>query len=79
MITARIISQADLTMIEAALDSAERQIAKLKEEQKQCNWKQDDEGNWETTCGNMFVIAEGTPSENDMNYCCYCGGLLKEH
>ena len=44
-----------------------------------CNWTNDGEGNWETGCGNLFVIIDGTPTQNGMAYCCYCGKRLKEH
>jgi len=43
-----------------------------------CLWKQDDDGNWKTGCGEMFVFFEGTPAENKMRYCHYCGKELKE-
>lgn len=47
-----------------------------------CQWAEDgsltySEG-WETECGNRFVLTEGTPTENDMKYCCYCGRQLVE-
>ncbi|HXS04866.1 MAG TPA: hypothetical protein VN731_10345 [Rhodanobacter sp.] len=44
-----------------------------------CSWSQDQDGNWLTDCDNIFVITEGTPSENDMKFCCYCGEELAEH
>jgi hypothetical protein len=43
-----------------------------------CEWEEDAEGNWETDCGHMFVLNEGTPSGNKMGYCCYCGKSLTE-
>ena len=53
----------------------------LAKEQKTCEWKHT-EGEffdcWETECDNMFVINEGTPVDNKMNYCPYYGGLIKE-
>ncbi len=41
-----------------------------------CAWIPDDDGVWDTSCGNRFEISEGTPAENDMGYCCYCGKAL---
>ena len=41
-----------------------------------CVWRRDEDGNWNTGCGGMFVIEEGTPADNDMRYCCYCGKTL---
>jgi hypothetical protein len=45
---------------------------------KVCVWSEDFEGNWDTGCGNLFVLNEGTPSENGMKHCCYCGGKLEQ-
>ena len=43
-----------------------------------CQWKEDSDGNWETSCGEAFCLEEGTPVENTYNYCPACGGILKE-
>lgn len=45
-----------------------------------CEWElvDSDFGTWESSCENVFVIHEGTPSENEMHFCCYCGRPLKE-
>ena len=45
---------------------------------KKCRWAQDDNGTWETECGNMFEVTDGTPYENDMKFCPYCGENLVE-
>lgn len=64
---------------------AEVKIAQLEAENERlqkpnrtdCIWTYDDNHDyWETTCGNLFVIIEGTPVENNMVYCPYCGGRL---
>ena len=45
-----------------------------------CNWYQDDgDGIWATDCGGVFEIIEGSPSDNDMKFCPYCGKPLEEH
>jgi hypothetical protein len=41
-----------------------------------CVWGQDDDGNWDTSCGNTFVFIDGDPAENRFAYCPYCGGNL---
>lgn len=43
-----------------------------------CEWLQSDEGSdaWETDCGHKFVLNEGTPEDNGLKYCCYCGKVL---
>jgi len=46
-----------------------------------CEWGEEDGGlseYWETQCGNAFVLNDGTPKQNDMNFCPYCGGKLIE-
>lgn len=43
-----------------------------------CLWTQDDEGNWEAGCGNVFVLIEGNPVSNKMSYCPYCGKRLEQ-
>ncbi len=45
----------------------------------QCLWTQvEDGGDWDTSCGDLFTLLEGTPKDNDMKYCAYCGGVLIE-
>jgi hypothetical protein len=29
-----------------------------------CRWTEDDEGNWDTDCGEKYVLITGTPREN---------------
>ena len=44
-----------------------------------CVWSQDEEGNWDTGCGDTFtLIDETTPGGNNMRYCPFCGGSLVE-
>lgn len=43
-----------------------------------CDWKEDEEGNWHTDCDNIFVLTNGGPQANGMEFCCYCGERLKE-
>lgn len=45
-----------------------------------CRWTQDGVGEqaWDTRCGKRFLLNEGTPRENHMRYCCYCGEPIVE-
>ncbi len=43
-----------------------------------CAWVEDENGVWETSCGHAFELNEGTPSENELRFCGYCGKLIKE-
>ena len=48
------------------------------DEQHPCVWTEDEDGNYETDCGQMFCFIEGGPTDNGMKFCCYCGKPLKE-
>lgn len=49
------------------------------ETQKPCVWTEDPNwGTWETACGRIFVLNDGTPTENHLHFCCYCGKPLEE-
>lgn len=48
-----------------------------------CHWYQDgdsESNTWAAGCGRhrYFTLNEGTPTENDMMHCCYCGKQLVE-
>lgn len=43
-----------------------------------CEWRYGDDC-WETGCGNLHILLEGSPKENGMDYCCYCGAKISEH
>lgn len=45
--------------------------------QHSCLWVETDEM-WETQCGGAFSIIDGTPRENNMAFCCYCGKPLEQ-
>lgn len=42
-----------------------------------CRWSQDFDGINNTACGNAWVLDDGTPPENGMKYCPYCGKALE--
>jgi hypothetical protein len=45
-----------------------------------CLWSHadDDTDVWETSCGHAFTIIDGTPGDNHMEFCCYCGRPLEQ-
>jgi hypothetical protein len=45
------------------------------EKMRMCEWHREatDSNCWSSDCGNAFEINEGTPEENSMTYCCFCG------
>jgi len=41
---------------------------------KKCKWTHDEFADcWDTECGEAFCLMEGTPKDNKMKYCPYCG------
>lgn len=54
-----------------------------KKENKHCTWSQagdkyDPYDYWSTSCGHEFTLTEGTPKDNEMKFCCFCGKKLVE-
>lgn len=47
-------------------------------EQSVCKWTEDCDGIWSTECGEMHSLNEGSPADNNMRFCCYCGGKLAQ-
>ena len=46
---------------------------------KTCNWVENENGDWDTDCGQIFVFNDyRLPSENRFKFCCFCGGALNE-
>jgi hypothetical protein len=43
-----------------------------------CRWTEDGDGNWHTDCEHMFILTHGTPADNQMKFCCYCGKPIRE-
>ena len=43
----------------------------------QCEWQYDEfHDAYHTSCGEIFIFIDGTPAENQINYCPYCGKQL---
>ncbi len=69
----------------AATPQAEDAITALKaalEQPTECRWLQDgdeDSGAYMASCSRRyFVLEDGTPTDNHMTHCCYCGKPLVE-
>ncbi|CAB4127016.1 hypothetical protein UFOVP254_16 [uncultured Caudovirales phage] len=46
-----------------------------------CTWWQDgdsDSGVYATSCRHYFDLNDGTPEDNKMQWCCYCGKRLMQ-
>lgn len=47
-----------------------------------CVWTHDagtDDNAWEGTCGVLWELIEGTPKENEINFCPQCGKRVEQH
>ena len=40
---------------------------------ERCQWLENDDGNYDTHCGHCFILLDGSPSDNNMLFCPYCG------
>ena len=43
-----------------------------------CLWTETKDGHWETGCNQMHCFEDGSPSDNHLQYCGYCGERLTE-
>ena len=46
-----------------------------------CTWQQDgdsESGVYGTSCRRYFSLEDGTPEDNKMSWCCYCGKRLAQ-
>lgn len=44
-----------------------------------CCWNYDeDDEYWDTGCGEAFCVMEGTPKDNRMKFCPYCGRRIQQ-
>ncbi len=41
-----------------------------------CEWKENDDGFWETECRGAWELTEGTPEANGMKFCPFCGARI---
>jgi hypothetical protein len=51
----------------------------MKKENGRCHWAENEHGNWFTGCDRAFSVDYGSPHDNDMTFCPFCGGRLTEH
>lgn len=42
-----------------------------------CHWTCDDDGIYQTDCGEEFVFIDDGPKEHRFQFCCWCGKPLK--
>ena len=55
------------------LNAAPAQQTEPVKQVKTCAWRANLDAIYETECGNLHIVNDGTLEENGMKYCCYCG------
>ena len=61
--------------------AAERKLAEIESAPKpseRCEWKADEDGGWQSSCGEEWTLIDGTPKENGMKFCHGCGKPIEE-
>lgn len=44
----------------------------------ECVWTEDEDGNWDTACGEKHTFTHDWPQHSDpIKYCCYCSGPIR--
>jgi hypothetical protein len=46
--------------------------------EQSCIWTEDEDGIYQTSCGNSFEFMNGTPNDNHTKFCPYCGKVLTQ-
>lgn len=58
-------------------DQLRQAVADALSRYDKCAWQPHDDvhmpGTWETPCGELYTFSEGTPKENNFNFCHHCG------
>lgn len=53
------------------------QLALSDAQSSQCDWKEDDEGYWETSCRRFMCFEHAPPNEQGYKFCHSCGKPIK--
>jgi hypothetical protein len=65
------------SVIDEHLDGVYNHPYNLQAEQS-CIWTEDEDGIYQTSCGNSFEFMNGTPNDNHTKFCPYCGKVLTQ-
>lgn len=75
MVTANFARQLEreLNAAKAALSGRTVSCSNCNETAKPCAWKQDEDGNWDTKCGQFMCFEYAPPKEHGYKFCHGCG------
>ena len=70
----------DVHLTEDMINNPDQYSLEVKLQGETCQWKQidADHNDYETGCGELFSISEGTPDENELKFCFFCGKLMAQ-
>jgi len=63
----------ELNAAKAALSGRTVSCSNCNEAAKPCDWKQDEDGNWDTQCGKSMCFEFGSPNDYGYKFCPSCG------
>ena len=43
-----------------------------------CRWTEDEDAVWNTDCGRRWEFTNGTPRDNKVTFCAFCGRKLTQ-
>jgi hypothetical protein len=66
---------AETAKLKTAISEAANKFPALKEDF--CEWQENENGAWVTSCGHNWGFPNGTPETNNVLYCHNCGGRVK--
>jgi hypothetical protein len=73
---------AECAMVSDKASDAASALRAALEQPNECHWLQDgdeDSGTYMASCNQRyFSVVDGTPKDNHMEHCCYCGKPLVE-
>lgn len=70
---------ADLNKVVIDLMLAAAPVPAQPSAESTCAWSENDDGFYETECGNSFQFIDGGAADNHATYCQYCGKKIDEH
>lgn len=63
----------ELNAAKTALSGRTASCSNCNETAKPCDWKEDEDGNWDTNCGQCMCFEHAPPKEQGYKFCHGCG------
>lgn len=56
----------------------QRLLSERQRGMRTCEWLEEDNNEWWTSCHNVHTLIDGSPTDNELVYCGYCSKRIKE-